>query len=225
MVTLESNIYNKTSDGQIILGATIIIYNSEENEVKRISVVDESELNELRSQLDVIDNTYIKFADGSTLEGRSIDNILSNSSKDVVINATKLNGVAGANYSQIDHTHDDRYFTEDEITSQLSQKSNTNHGHGWSTVPTTSYSILRVNPTLRLAFFKYYRENYTGFKKGDTYYKLETIPGGYRPLVATHVMTGSNTQWGVIDNDGAVNIARSGAADKATVHFETFYIY
>ena len=161
MVKLESNIYNKSNDGDIILGATIILYNSENNEIERISVVDESELTALKNQLNVLDETYIKFNNSSSLAGRSIDNLLSNTNQDVVINATRLSGLSSADFSRVGHTHDDRYYTEAEMNTKLNAKANSSHNHStWNYIKVNDYCWMWVNTQLRLVDFNYYRTDY-----------------------------------------------------------------
>lgn len=179
MVSIESNIYNKSSAGEVILGATVIILN-DDNSVEKITIVDEEKLNELKSELDVLDETYIRFDENSQLSGRSIDSLLSNSNNSVVINATKLNGVSGGNYSQEGHVHDDRYFTESEITNKLSGKSDTGHTHtGWSSVSSGVSGVsLYVNTAIRMVMITFNKQN-VSFKNSTNV--LGTLNDNYKP--------------------------------------------
>lgn len=133
MVSIESKIYNKSSGNETIIGATIILYNDVNNEITRVNVVDEQEVNNLKSKLNVIDETYIKYNENSHLKGRTIDDILNNSLQNIDINATKLSGTPKSSFSQVGHDHDDRYYTESEITSKLSGKANSVHTHNSAT--------------------------------------------------------------------------------------------
>lgn len=180
MVKIESNIYNKTTDEDIILGANIIIYNSTNNEVQKISIVDETELNRLKSELDVLDETFVRFKDNSSLSGKSIDSLLSNSDNNVVINATKLAGLTSDNFSKTDHTHDDRYFTESEVTAKLANKSNTSDLYNWKTSKLSSTMTLFVNESLRLCILKYSR-TISSTNANNTTTASNIIPPNYKP--------------------------------------------
>lgn len=180
MVTIESNIYNKTSDDDIILGANIIVYNNANNEVQKISIVDETELNKLKSELGVLDKTFVRFNDNSSLSGKSIDSLLSNSENNVVINATKLAGLTSDNFSKTGHTHDDRYFTESEVTAKLANKSDTSHSHDWKTLKLSSTMTLFVNESLRLCILKYSR-TISSTTANNTTEASNIIPSNYKP--------------------------------------------
>lgn len=223
MVRLESNIYNKTDGGDIILGATIIIFNSENNEVERISIVDEVELNNLKSQLDVLDETYVRFVNQSSLQGRSIDSLLSNQSNDVVINATKFAGITSEGYSKSDHIHDDRYFTKSEVTSKLAGKSNTNHLHAnWGSMSVGSYGTLYYNNDIRIAQFRYYNPSLS--HGGSSVTLNTTIPNGYRTV--NGISTSTHNGCGVlIGGDGSIKVYGLPSSSPTLISFGTMWHY
>ena len=221
MVRLESNIYNKSNDGNVILGATIVIFNSENNEVERISVVDETELNRLRDELEAMD--YIRFADGSSLSGRSIDSLLNNNDGSVLINATRFAGLSTDQYSKTGHTHDDRYFTESEINTKLNGKANTSHTHGtWSHSSITN-GTLYYNDALRICFLHYYKSNYNFTKAGD-FTLPGTIPSGKRPKVAVPVACYNPNVNAIVQASGSIGAHASTAGTK-TVNFSAMWPY
>lgn len=240
MVRLESNIYNKSNDGNVILGATIVIFNSENNEVERISVVDETELNRLRDELEAMD--YIRFADGSSLSGRSIDSLLNNNDGSVLINATRFAGLSTDQYSKTGHTHDDRYFTESEINTKLNShthdnryfteseintklngKANTSHTHGtWSHSSITN-GTLYYNDALRICFLHYYKSNYNFTKAGD-FTLPGTIPSGKRPKVAVPVACYNPNVNAIVQASGSIGAHASTAGTK-TVNFSAMWPY
>lgn len=223
MVRLESNIYNKTDGGDIILGATIIIFNSENNEVERISIVDEVELNNLKSQLDVLDETYVRFVNQSSLQGRSIDSLLSNQSNDVLINATKLAGISGEGYSKVDHAHDDRYFTEAEVTAKLANKSDISHAHsGWVTLNVGNYGTLYYNKDIRIAQFRYYNPSLS--HSGSSVTLNTTIPNGYRTV--NGISTSTHNGYGVlIGGDGSIRVYGLPSSSPTLISFGTMWHY
>ena len=208
MVTLESNIYNKSVEGNIILGATIILYNSENNEIEKISVVDESELNALKHKLDVLGDTYIKFNEGSSLAGRSIDSLLSNQSQDVVINASRLNGLASSDFSQIGHTHDDRYYTESEIDTKLIGKASASHSHRSFSKISSNDNYVAYAKDVGVRVVVSMRSNSS---EGHTY-SVGTLPSGYRPPSKVAAPTtsiassGDNFGWITVDTNGAIKL-------------------
>lgn len=226
MVRIESNIYNKTTDNDIILGANIIIYNSDNNEVQKISIVDETELNRLKSELDVLDETFVRFNDNSSLSGKSIDNLLSNSDNNVVINATKFAGLTSDNFSKTDHTHDDRYFTESEITTKLNAKANSSHNHNtWSTVSSgVTGGTLYVNTALRIAFFHIYVQNKKLSSSGDGT-SMGTISSAYKPKSGVTTACYNPDIRLAVNSDGKVYARPTTDKSSATVNAGVMWIY
>lgn len=245
MVTIESDIYNKTSDDDIILGAKIIVYNSADNEVKKISIVDETELNNLKSKLDVLDETFVRFNDNSSLKGESIDSLLSNPESNVVINATKLAGVTIDNFSRIGHSHDDRYFTESESMAKFSQTGHTHddryytetevddkltsHSHSsWTEIKVNSYATIWVNTKLRLVDFSYYRENYNFTStNGVTLHEGKNYPNNlklYKPSHSVKFACYNPNITGYIDSSGNI-IFRSDSTGTKNINASAMWHY
>ena len=86
MVQIKTKVYNYSADEKII-GAEVIIYDEDRDKIKSIVVVDETEIQELRDQLDSLDENYI--------DHNELTQILTNTGESITINATTLNGVAG----------------------------------------------------------------------------------------------------------------------------------
>lgn len=110
MVEFKTRIFNE-DNGQII-GAEVLVYSDNGDKIGTIDIADATTLNELKQQLDLIDETYFT-------EER-LGEILNNSSENTVINATRLNGFISSdfakvnqlsNYSLSSHTH-----TKNQVT-------------------------------------------------------------------------------------------------------------
>lgn len=104
MVDFKTRIFNE-DDGQII-GAEVLVYSDNGNKIGAIDIADATTLNELKGQLQLIDETYFT-------EER-LKSILANQDEDTSINATKLNGFISSefakvsqlnNYALSNHTH------------------------------------------------------------------------------------------------------------------------
>ncbi len=86
MVQIKTKVYNYSADEKII-GAEVIVYDEDGDKIKSIVVVDETEIQELRDQLDSLDENYV--------DHEELTQILTNTDESITINATTLNGVAG----------------------------------------------------------------------------------------------------------------------------------
>ncbi|MBQ2653060.1 MAG: hypothetical protein IJF83_05850 [Methanobrevibacter sp.] len=86
MVQIKTKVYNYSADEKII-GAEVIVYDEDGDKIKSIVVVDETEIQELRDQLDSLDENYV--------DHDELTQILTNTGESITINATTLNGVAG----------------------------------------------------------------------------------------------------------------------------------
>lgn len=64
-------------------------------------------------------------------------------------NGYELRAVNKSQFATSGHTHDDRYYTESEIDSKLSGKSNTNHTHNY--LPVNQYGGVSLSNTLDLS--------------------------------------------------------------------------
>lgn len=202
MVNYDAKVYTLTEEG--MQGIEVVISDESGETLESIQVTNQTQFNELVDTLDNLNLKFPAFADGSTLTGRSVENILRNDNEDVEINATTLSGFQSDELSKVEHTHDDRYFTESEITNKLA-----NHNHStWETISGVSNGTLYVNKQLRLAFLQIYIENGYNYKKSHTYYTIATIPSGYRPKIAAMLSFTSSTEWGRVLSNGNVTVAR-----------------
>jgi len=110
MTIFETQAYTK-EDGNIVGAQVTAEY---DGNIESVSIVDETALNALAAQLDVLDETYVQFEDESSLAGSTIDELLENTEEDVPINATTLSGFASDAFSKTGHTH-----TKADITNLL----------------------------------------------------------------------------------------------------------
>ena len=111
MTIFETQAYTK-EDGNIV-GAQVTAEYA--GNIESVSIVDESALNALAAQLDVLDETYVQFDEDSSLAGNTLDELLENTDENVPINATTLSGFASDAFSKTGHTH-----TKGDITNLLS---------------------------------------------------------------------------------------------------------
>lgn len=123
MVNWETQVYSKT--GEDLCGVEVIAKDDVGEIIDTLQVLNKTEfealVTDLNSKLDVLDETYVRFSDGSVISGRTIEEILTNSSDDISINATTLEGVNASNFSRTGHTH-----TKTEITNLLNYKISAN---------------------------------------------------------------------------------------------------
>lgn len=97
MVTFKCNIYNEEDETGKIIGAEVIVYNSSNDNIATIEIVDAETLAELEAKLDALDSTYLTYDE--------VMDILANSSETNIINATLLNGFASDDFAKKNHTH------------------------------------------------------------------------------------------------------------------------
>ena len=104
MVDFKTRIYTE-SDNDII-GAEVFVYSDNGDEIGSIEIANAEDLEDLRSQLAVIDSTYFT-------ESR-LNTILANANESTTINATTISGFASSdlakvsqlsNYAAATHTH------------------------------------------------------------------------------------------------------------------------
>lgn len=117
MVDFETQVYDKSATDDIV-GVEVIVKNDVGEVIETIQVHNKTEfealVDELNSKLDVLDETYVQFADDSELAGQNLDTILENSNEDAVINALTLNGFSSDRFSKTGHTH-----TKSDISNML----------------------------------------------------------------------------------------------------------
>lgn len=198
MTKFETQIYKKEQAD--IIGAQVTVSSDNGQSIDSIQITNKTQFDELKSKLEVLDETYVQFAESSLMAGKSIDEILENSLEKAEINATKLGGIQSDGYSKTNHTHDERYYTESEINSKLNQKANavhihddryytesemdaklngkssTSHKHtSWATVPDViTNGVLYVNEDIRLAIFRFNASDLNFPRGGKNYYLTKT---------------------------------------------------
>ena len=119
------------------------------------------------------------------------------------------------------HNHDDRYYTESEVS-------------GWYQVTTTScsYATIYVNPSLRLVDFRYYRQDFNFFNS-NTEILMCTIPQqpsvngtptNIRPVMPTPLTTFNASMVGAVYTDGTV-VASSNSTGVKNVNLRGMWHY
>lgn len=127
MVNFEAKVYRKAADG--LCGVKVLVYDDLGEYIDSIQITNKLEFDELVARLDNLDETFVSFDDESSLSGLTIDEILTNSSESITINATTLSGLNADDFSKPGHNHNDLYFTETEVTNLLAGKANSSHDH------------------------------------------------------------------------------------------------
>ena len=110
MVSFETEVYNKQDED--IIGIKVIVIADNGQTIESIHCVNETDFNNLKAKLDVLNEDYVQFDEDSTLKGSTIDEILANAIEVVTINATKLNGYQSDDFSKSDHTHLKKSITD-----------------------------------------------------------------------------------------------------------------
>ena len=167
MTQIETSVYEKTDEG--IIGAEVIVYNEGE-EIDSIQIVDSTELAELEAKLDVIDETYVQYAEDSSLIGSTLDSILANTGEDVDINATTLSGFSSDDFSKTNHTH----------TTETWTASNSNFNTAFVDTSAGNTNYLRYARLGRLATLEFYLTLKTAVTTSDNNMAF-SIPQSFRP--------------------------------------------
>ena len=137
MVRFETEVYEKRE--QDLVGVQVIVSEDTGKVIDTIQVTNKLEFDELVARLDTLNEEYVQFSQNSPVSGESIEDILKNIGETIPINATVLNGLSSDDFSKTNHKHDDRYFTEAEVTSKLTSKANVNHTHSIATLETDGF--------------------------------------------------------------------------------------
>ena len=126
MVDFKTRIYTESEDD--IIGAEVLVYSDNGDRIGSIEIVNAEDLNDLREQLSVIDETYFT-------ESR-LNAILANAQETTNINATELSGFASSDFAKV---------------TQLSNYALSNHTHvktNISDLYNYSISCSDYNPTI-----------------------------------------------------------------------------
>ena len=137
MVRFETEVYEKRE--QDLVGVQVIVSEDTGRVIDTLQVTNKLEFDELVARLDTLNEEYVQFSQNSPVSGESIEDILKNIGETIPINATVLNGLSSDDFSKTNHKHDDRYFTEAEVTSKLTSKANVNHTHSIATLETDGF--------------------------------------------------------------------------------------
>lgn len=129
MVTFKCNIYNEEEETGKIIGAELIFYNSSEDNIATIEIVDAKTLAELKAKLDALDSTYLTYDE--------VMEILANSSETNIINATLLNGFASDDFAKKNHTHSE--YAPSSHTTVQGSKTTAGHVKTIDNLNTTRY--------------------------------------------------------------------------------------
>lgn len=104
MVSFQTaEVYNEDQDN--IIGVKVKVSADNGQVIDEIQVTNKTELDELKAKLDALGDDYVKFDDESQMSGLTIDEILTNISETININATTLNGIQSDGYAKTSHTH------------------------------------------------------------------------------------------------------------------------
>lgn len=117
MVSFVSRVQYAQDDQ--ITGVEVTVFNESGDNIGEISITNADTLNEMREALDVIDETY--FTQDRLL------NLLANSDEELLINATRLNGLQSDAFANTIHNHSINNITN--LQSSLNLKSDINHPH------------------------------------------------------------------------------------------------
>ena len=137
MVKFETEVYEKRE--QDLVGVQVIVSEDTGRVIDTIQVTNKLDFDELVARLNTLNEEYVQFSQNSPVSGESIEDILKNIGETIPINATVLNGLSSDDFSKTNHKHDDRYFTEAEVTSKLTSKANVNHTHSIATLETDGF--------------------------------------------------------------------------------------
>ena len=103
MTNFETEVYNRSADD--VIGAKVIVSADNGQTIDSIQVTNKTQFDELKSKLDVLDESYVRYEENSSLAGESIDDLLTNSNEEFLINATRLNGFKSNQFSKTGHKH------------------------------------------------------------------------------------------------------------------------
>ena len=111
MVTFQTaEIYNEDQDN--IIGVKVKVSADNGQVIDEIQVTNKTEFESLVARLDELGDDYVQFDEDSPMSGMTIDEILSNVSETLDINATTLNGIQSDGYAKTNHTHQKSSITD-----------------------------------------------------------------------------------------------------------------
>lgn len=103
MVTFKANVYHEDNDN--LIGAEVIVYDGE-TPIDSICITPRSSYVELREEIYNLSSHFVSFCENSELSGQTIEDILSNSENEIIINASLLNGHSADYYAKASQISD-----------------------------------------------------------------------------------------------------------------------
>ena len=138
-----------------------------------------------------------------------VDNLTTNDATKVL--SAKQGKALEDGKSPIGHTHDDRYYTEEEMGN-------------WTSSNPNSYTTIYVNATLRLVEFKYYRTNYNFSNIEIITLHSGAIPSDYRPKVNSNCICYDANLTGTVTVGGDINV-NSSVTGTRNINFSAMWHY
>ena len=97
MVTFKADVYHEDNDN--LIGAEVIVYDGD-TPIDSILITSKTSYDELVEEINDLSSNYVGFSENSELSGQTIEDILSNSENEIIINASLLNGHSADYYAK-----------------------------------------------------------------------------------------------------------------------------
>ena len=144
MVSFQTaEIYNQDQDN--IIGVKVTVSADQGQVIDEIQVTNKTEFEALVARLDELGDDYVQFDEDSSMAGMTIDDILTNISETININATTLAGIQSDGYAKTSHTHQKSQILNLYNYDISLSKNNLNIGTNSSTDKTTTVSVKVTN--------------------------------------------------------------------------------
>lgn len=137
MVTYKTRVFCEPEDGDS-LGAEVRIYGEEGDVIDTILITTQSQYDQLATQIQNIDNTYI--------DQQELVTLLSDTENPITVNATSLGGVPAADYARLNHN--------DLHIGTFAPKNHASTSNGYGLGDGTNYGHTKVVNNLTTASFQ-----------------------------------------------------------------------
>ena len=137
MVTYKARVFCEPEDGDS-LGAEVRIYGEEGDVIDTILITTQSQYDQLATQIQNIDNTYI--------DQQELVTLLSDTENPITVNATSLGGVPAADYARLNHN--------DLHIGTFAPKNHASTSNGYGLGDGTNYGHTKVVNNLTTASFQ-----------------------------------------------------------------------
>lgn len=235
MVEFKSRIYD--GDNNQMIGAEITVYSDDGDNIGSIQVTSKKQYDDLITRLNSFDERFISKEELQTEVNKLIidaNTLMGFSSTDFSLtNHNHQNEYARTNHADAESTFgigsnslyghvklvDDcnqSSFREGEALSArqgkiLMDKINTDMQSisSWREVKSNEYYDLHYNPMLKLCWFRYHRNDYTGFNNAvgnKIMHVAKSIPDNYAPRIRMHTPIYRGDVVIYVDVDGSINI-------------------